>query len=129
MTTYVHQAIKARNRINILNQQLERLIAETHHMVALQDDVMGARIEKKRDKMAAYEKDIMAWENIILLAEEAINTVEHADARLALYKWYIECKNAYEIADEMGYGISNIYRLRKQGLLLLQASYEEVPGA
>lgn len=63
-------------------------------------------IDKKIDKLLEIKQEII----------EAVNSVENSTYRTLLLAYYVNCKTWEQVAEDMGYGVRQIYRMHGEAL-------------
>ena len=111
-------------------RQLECLRDETTRTSSMISDMprsdspnlqrMESTIVKLLDLEAEINDDIDRLVDMKRIAREAINALSNADQRLVLELRYLCYKTWPWIADELGFSISNVYRLHDNALKSIQ---------
>ena len=111
-------------------RQLECLRDETTRTATMISDMprsdspklqrMESTIVKLLDLEAEINDDIDRLVDMKRIAREAINALSNADQRLVLELRYLCYKTWPWIADELGFSISNVYRLHDNALKSIQ---------
>lgn len=119
---------RARHLDDAINSQ----VAELTHLRELSMKISSSRLEERIDHSAPQEAPFVKWVERIVDKEKEIN--EEIDRLVAIKleiscfidkidnpQWqrllrsrYVLCKEWTEVAEEMGYGISSVYRIHKQ---------------
>lgn len=127
MKEYWNQAERLRRRIKRKTHEIQLLREQAEGMNGSGINDMPRTVSPNRSKMEGTVFKIMALEQEIqetqqefdaLLAdmESRISKVDDSDARDLLTKRYLEFKNWKTIAEEFGYSVQHIYRLRDKAI-------------
>ena len=123
---FLQQIRSADRLIDSKLKQLECLRDETTRTSSMISDMprsdspnlqrMESTIVKLLDLEAEINADIDQLVDMKRVARDAINALSNADQRLVLELRYLCYKTWPWIADELGYSISNVYRLHDNAL-------------
>ena len=123
---FLQQIRSADRLIDSKLKQLECLRDETTRTSSMISDMprsdspnlqrMESTIVKLLDLEAEINTDIDQLVDMKRVARDAINALSNADQRLVLELRYLCYKTWPWIADELGYSISNVYRLHDNAL-------------
>lgn len=119
-------------RARHLDDSINSQVAELTHLRELSMKISSSRLEEHIDHSSPQEAPFAKWVERIVDKEKEIN--EEIDRLVAVKleisnfidkidnpRWqrllrsrYVLCKDWTEVAEEMGYGISSVYRIHKQ---------------
>ena len=119
---------RARHLDDAINSQ----VAELTHLRELSMKINGSRLEEHIDHSAQQEAPFAKWVERIVDKEKEINDeidrlvavkleisrfidkLDNPQWQRLLRSRYVLCKEWADVAEEMGYGISSVYRIHKQ---------------
>ena len=116
--------IRYLSQIKIISGELNALLDETNIMQNMVDKCDNANAKSAAAAIRRYSAKIntKVQEYIHTLEEIklVIDAVPNADCRSLLIKRYLQNKTWEQIAEDMNFSLTHIYRLRKKALGLLQ---------
>ena len=122
---YLGQAYRIDQRINLKMEQVASLRALATKATATYSDMPKGYgnvhsgenvIVKIIDLENQMNEDVDELVNLKQEVVGAINAIPHPEQRLVLELRYLSFKTWDEIAEEMGYGVDNVFKLHKKAL-------------
>ncbi|MBQ9377123.1 MAG: RNA polymerase subunit sigma-70 [Schwartzia sp.] len=125
-------------RARLLDEQIKSLAAERDHYRQLADNIGGGSIEERVSRSAKSEAPYDKWVERIAdkdkAIDEALDRLLAAKMEISAFvdrignpEWqcllrsrYVLCKPWTEVAEELGYGMSSVYRIHKKILVSLE---------
>jgi len=112
------------SQMEIISDELNALLDETNIMQNMADKCDNANAKSAAAIIRRYSAKVntKVQEYIHALEEVklVIDAVPKADCRLLLIKRYLQNKTWEQIAEDMNFSLTHIYRLRKKSLELLE---------
>ena len=130
---FLSQGRKAKDRIVILREQIDRLQDEMHRLSRATTegskvqskpprDPVGDRVSEIVDKITEREKQLALWEDKLYEVENVLNGLECVTCYKVLHARYVRGLEIWEIAEEQNYSKSYVYTLHTQGLEKIKKS-------
>lgn len=88
------------------------------------EDVLGKNMAKLDEMRRDLDKERAKVPKALETVTSLINTVEDDNGKTVLYHRYIKRIHFEQIADIMGYGVDNIYRLHRMAIRELEKSIQ-----
>ena len=124
---YLLQALKARDRIDAIKEQIERLRSDMEGLsVSITEgskvqsspprDPLGDRLARTIDKITEREAALARWEDVLFKVEGTLNEINCRTCYRVLHARYIRGVPLCEVATELGYSLSWVRKLHATGL-------------
>jgi len=121
----IEKAAELRKQIERLNDEMARLGRSITEGSKVQftppKDPMGDRVADVVDKIAAREKQLARWEDILYSVEDALNSLDCVTCYKVLHGKYVQDMTLPEVATELGYSIHQVKRMHTVGLAEIEA--------